>query len=277
MQPRGDRRPALFVRWRPSAATMRGSVVLVHGYGEHSGRYEHVMAALAERGFGCLAVDYRGWGQAEGRRAFVRRFDEYLDDVGWAVEECQRRSGHEPVLLGHSQGGLICALLAAERAPNLRGLVLSNPAVEFAVPVPRWKRMAAAAAAAVWPTFSLPAGIDPKLTTRDDGVLASLRADPLMVRRATAAWYRESQRAQARLLAAAPNLTQPSLYLIAGDDRIVHHRATRAVFDQARSPDKTWLEYPGAFHKLFNETAETRDQALRDLAAWLETRSTAPK
>ncbi len=265
------RRPELFECWRPVDAA-RGAVLVVHGFGEHSGRYEHVFEALNARGYSCLGVDYRGFGRAAGRRAFVRSFDDYLDDVQWGLDALAERWPGAPFLLGHSQGGLICARFAIARAPTLRGLVLSSPALRFSVSVPAWKRGLAHLLSAVWPSFTLPAEIPARDLTHDEEALRRLREDPLLVRVATARWYTECLRAQEQTLAGAAALRAPFLLQAAGDDRVVDAAVTRAFFDAAGAEDKTWIDYPGLFHEVYQETEVARGHALHDLTEWLDAR-----
>ena len=262
-------RPQLHARWRP-AAEERGAVLVVHGYGEHSGRYEHVFAALNACGRSCLGIDYRGFGQASGRRSYVRSFDEYLDDVQWGLDELRRHTDRAPVLLGHSQGGLIAALFAIERAPTLAGLVLSSPALRFALRVPAWKRALAHLLSAAWPTFALPSKVDARDLTQDEGLREALREDPLIVRVGTARWYTESLRAQRRARAGAARVVTPTLLQVAGSDRVVDASVTRAFCERLGATDVSWVEYPALFHEVYQEAAAGRGEALADLCRWLD-------
>ena len=118
----------LFERvWHPPQAPQAG-VVLVHGYAEHSGRYDHVAAFLNDRGYAVYAYDLRGHGRSEGRRAFVDTFVRYLNDLGVFLQRVRRRLQDVPLfLMGHSMGGTVCARFYLERRPELAGLVLSSP------------------------------------------------------------------------------------------------------------------------------------------------------
>ena len=262
-------RPKLYSEWRPAAAE-RGAVLVVHGFGEHIGRYGHVFDALNARGYSCLGVDQRGFGRSEGRRACVRAFDDYLDDVAWGLSELRARSTRLPVLLGHSQGGLVAALYAIERRPELRGLVLSSPALRFLVRVPWWKRTLAQLTSIVWPTLALPADLDAKDLTHDPDALQRMRDDQLAVRVATARWWTESLRAQRRALAGAPVVTTPTLLQVAGSDRIVDAATTRAFFEQLGAARKDWVGYPELFHEVYQEAPDGRARALEDLCGWLD-------
>lgn len=262
--------PRLYARWRP-AAEPRGTLVFVHGFGEHAGRYEHVLAAFDARGYGGLAFDRRGFGRSEGRRAFVRRFDEYLDDVDAALAAAAERSGDGPPwLVGHSAGGLVALLHALERPGRVAGLVVSAPALRFAVEAPAWKRALGRLASRVWPTLALPSGIEPELLTHDRAIAAATAADPLMALAPTARWYTEALDAQERVRARAGELTPPLLVLGAGADRICDPAAVREIHGLAGSPDKDLRWYDGLYHELFNELE--RERVFDDVAAWLDRR-----
>ncbi|MEC9047293.1 MAG: lysophospholipase [Planctomycetota bacterium] len=263
------RRPELYSVWRPAPAA-RGAVLVIHGFGEHVGRYDHVFAALNARGYSCLGVDQRGFGRSGGRRAYVRAFDDYLDDVAWGLDALQARAPGPPVLLGHSQGGLVAALYAMERRPALRGLVLSSPALRFLVRVPWWKRALAQLTSAFWPTLSLPADLDAKDLTHDPDARQRMREDELAVRVATARWWTESLRAQRRARDGAEQIQAPTLLQVAGADRVVDAAATRAFFERLGAARKEWISYPDLFHEVYQEVAVDRARALDDLCRWLD-------
>ena len=117
----------LFERsWLPDGAP-RGVLALVHGYAEHSGRYDYVGIWLAQRGYAVHALDLRGHGKSEGDRVFVRSFNEYLDDVdAFLALVRERHGGATPWLMGHSMGGTVVTLAAVTRRPEVRGLLLSG-------------------------------------------------------------------------------------------------------------------------------------------------------
>ena len=116
-------KPTLYYRWAP-AEPPKGTVLVLHGLSEHSGRYEHVLDHLAGAGFSALAIDYRGWGLAEGKRGCLRSFDEYVADALRGLRLARHKMGGEgPLfLLGHSQGGLLAARTAMEEGTGLAGL-----------------------------------------------------------------------------------------------------------------------------------------------------------
>jgi lysophospholipase len=270
----GARRPDIFVRWRepaPGARPARPPVVVVHGFGEHSGRYLRVLDAIAEAGHAVVALDRRGYGRSAGRRGFVRSFADYLEDVELALQHAARLTGDasRPILLGHSMGGLVALDYALAHGERLGGLVLSSPALRFRVEVPAWKHLIGLAASRLWPTLSLPTGRDPSLLSRDPRNEREIHADPWIVARATARWYTESRRAQRRVLAAAGTLQVPSLFLVAGDDRVVDPEATRRFYAGVPSSQHSWHRFEHGRHELFQELPELRDEVLRTMLQWL--------
>jgi alpha-beta hydrolase superfamily lysophospholipase len=262
--------PEQFLRHWP-VSTPRARLILIHGFGEHSGRYGHVADALNARGVDVTSFDLRGHGESGGTRVFIERFDDYLDDVASVLENVEAASSGEPLfLLGHSMGGQIAALFALERDPTIAGLILSSPAMGFAVKVPAWKAVAGQFFSRVIPKRALPSGLDRNLLSHDPRVAEALDADPLAERNATARWYTESLAAQTLALEKAPSLSVPLLSLVSGADEITDVAATHRFHEAAGSTDKEWIEYEELYHELFNEVE--REKVLTDLADWIDGR-----
>jgi len=264
-------KPTLYYRWAP-AEPSEGTVLILHGLNEHSGRYEHVLDHLAGAGYSALAIDYRGWGLAEGKRGCLRSFDEYVTDALRGLRLARHKMGGDgPLfLLGHSQGGLLAARTAMEEGTGLAGLVLSAPALGIGVEVPFYKRAVAALASKLVPDLSMPSDIPLEWLTRDPEMLAWAAQDPLMPGIGTARWFTETLRTQALVLSSAASITVPTLFLIAGDERLVSNEANRAFGARLGGSDPTWIEYPDLRHEVFNELE--RAQVLGDLVSWLESR-----
>jgi alpha-beta hydrolase superfamily lysophospholipase len=280
----------------------RGRVVLVHGYAEHSGRYGHVAQPLTRCGLAVHAYDQRGHGRSGGRRAYVRRFDDYLRDLG-AVFEALPADDAPRLLLGHSMGGLVAALYVldrgaapaagesrsrgdaeqqggvdaeqqggvdAEQQGGVDALVLSSPAVNVAVNTPAPLRRVAPVISRLLPTLPtvpLPEGA----ISRDDAVLADAGADPLnYYGRTLARTGYEMLEASARLRATMHRLRLP-LYVTHGTaDRLTDPAGSRALVEAAASPDKTLRLYDGLYHETYNEP-ENQD-VLHALCHWITRR-----
>jgi lysophospholipase len=255
--------------FRP-AGEARAAVAVVHGYGEHGGRYRQLAGELAESGFCVCVYDLRGHGRSAGRRGHVGRFKEYLDDTGQFVDWARLQARGLPLfLLGHSMGGLIAASFVEQRRPSdLAGLVLSAPFLRLAEPVPTYKLVMAHIASVLVPTLDVGNTLDAAGLSHDQDVVAQYRTDPLNHTAATARWATEVFAAQRSALSHAGRITLDLLVMAGADDPVAHPDAARELFAAARSRDKKLLVYPGLLHEIFNEVE--REAPVADLRAWLE-------
>lgn len=262
----------LFTRaWTPAQPI--ASVLIVHGVGEHSGRYERLAGELTQAGFAVFAYDHRGHGRSEGQRGHIDRFTDYLDDLDRAVAWARGRGPRPLFLIGHSLGGLI-VLHAAARTPALAdGLVLSSPACGLAVHVPAWKHAVAMLANVIWPTLAMRrTRVDSAYLSHDPAIGRAYLADPLVHFFITARGYAEVlTRLRRAAEAAAASVRLPALVFQAGDDHLVDAQATRAMFNALGSADKqlVWLE--GWYHEVFNEAERAR--MIGQVLAWLRERA----
>ncbi len=251
-------------------------IAVVHGYGDHGGRYTWFGEDMAARGHAVYVYDLRGHGQSSGTRGQVRRFDEYLDDTAVFLAEVRRRQPDAPLfLLGHSLGGLVCARFAEERAQELeaagvRGLILSSPFLQLAEAVPPSKVVAARAMARVWPNHDIGNTVRAAQLSHDQSVVEAYVTDPLVHHVAPARWASETLAAQDAAMAGAERVALPLLMLYGTDDQVADVAFMEALYARASSEDKSIERYQGLYHECFNETG--REQVYRDLAAWLAAR-----
>ena len=261
----------LYVReLRPDSP--KAEVVVLHGYGDHSGRYLEIMRYLAKAGYAVHAVDYRGHGQADGRRGHVDRFSEYLDDLdvffGKVKEKAQ---GRKLFGLGHSHGGLLLIDYAITRPDSgFSGVVLSDPYLKLKFAPPKYLVMLSGLLSKIIPWLSVSNELKPEMLTRDEVIQRATAADPLYNRNATPRWFVESNLAQAEVKLRAPEFRWPSLWLLGTDDPIANPQAARELYDRIGSKDKELVEYSGFRHEILNEVG--REKAYADLTRWLDAR-----
>jgi alpha-beta hydrolase superfamily lysophospholipase len=260
----------LFVRDWPTAnpATARGSVLIVHGLGEHSGRYEALARWLNERGLWVRAPDLRGHGQSGGARGVIRRDDDHLQDIAAMIEALQAASGQVPFLLGHSMGGLIATAIAVRRMLPLRGLVASSPALDAGLSLPQ--RLLVGAMLRLAPHKAVRNGLAVDAISHDIHVVSAYKNDRLVHDRICArlAHFIHTEGVNARVQAGLLNV--PALLLYAEADRLVNPAGSREFAATAPAAWLTAKGYDGAYHELFNEVPQYRDAVLADLDAWLE-------
>ncbi|HEY6421794.1 MAG TPA: lysophospholipase [Pseudonocardiaceae bacterium] len=246
----------------------RAVVVLVHGLHEHSGRYPHVGARLAEAGFAVYAADHRGHGRTDGRRANLERMGLVVADLGSFVGFARQRHPGLPVfMVGHSLGGLIALQYATEPGTSLDGLVASAPAVQVSPGPPLLRHLAPLLSALVPDLPAAPLGAENKIS-RDPEVVRAYRVDPLVYHgnikvRTGAEILVTIEGLPARL----PRLSVPLLLLHGTADQICDPTGSTLVHEHVSSVDKTLRRYDGLYHEIFNEPE--RDDVLTDLISWL--------
>lgn len=243
-------------------------VLLAHGFGEHSGRYGHVVEALTQAGFGVLRFDFRGHGESAGRPGHIDRFDEFVEDLNAASLLLREVAGVERHLsLAHSYGGLVTAVWLGENRPPVDAFAATSPAFGFAVKLPTWRKGLAACMSHLWPRYSEPNRIDRAILTHDPEQQALHAHDEGNGNRASARFYTESLAAHQRALDLAPSLTLPRLILAAGDDQLVSTPAIER-FVAASQGDCDLQVFEGAYHELFNELPRWRQTALDTVLAF---------
>ena len=226
-------------------------VVLVHGYGEHLGRYEHVARALNARGATVVGPDHVGHGRSPGERALIEDFEPVVDALRGVVQDA--RGDLPVVMVGHSMGGLIATRYAQRHRDDLAGLVLSGPAVGLGPVIEGW--LAAP---------ELPADpIDVAVLSRDPAVGEAYAADELVYH---GGWKRptlEAFLAADEAIAAGPGFGDlPLLYVHGADDQLVPAALARPVVERVAGPDSDLRLIDGARHEVFNELGKEQTIAL---------------
>ncbi len=250
----------------------RAIVMIAHGLGEHSGRYEELAHDFARAGLSTYALDHRGHGRSDGRRGHARRFVRYIHDF----ERFRRRvvGAAGPVVplifLGHSLGGLILIRYLQEYiAVPARGAVFSAPALGHAVEVPQWKERLAQVLYYVAPALPMSTGLDPQYLSHDSQIIEAYERDTLVHDRITPRLYGEIQREVEVAFQKAGRLRLPILMLIPSSDKIARPdlmQSFAAAVDGARRAKV--ITYPGLYHEILNET--TRSSVVADLLGWIE-------
>ena len=252
------------------AQDARALLVVVHGFGEHSGRYEPFARRLAEQGIAVAAPDLWAHGRSGGTRGDLGEVADCVRQLQqMAVEVFLPQAGQTRyALFGHSFGGLASILWALDAPAPLKRLILQSPLLEAGFKIPGWKRGAATLLASVWPTWSFHMGLDLSRLSHDPAVRQAYLADSSNHDSMSVRTYWSMQRAQDDAFARAQALRVPVLLLCGTDDRIISVERAQQWFDLVACP-KRRLMFPGSYHELQHE--RILDEALRAVRDWVLT------
>lgn len=259
--------------WEPETAA-EAAIVLVHGAGEHIGRYEHVAQWFVEQRIAVIGGDLPGLGRSAGRRGHIDDFEEYIKTAREWLLQAKSRFGEVPIfMLGHSMGGLVVTrLLQAPDAASLpiRGAVLSSPCYALKLAIPAWKQRLAAVLDLMAPTFRMPNGIDSTSVSRSPEIVHAYSVDPHIESRVSVRWFTQLQKAMQLAMAEAAAVTQPVFLLQAGADLLVDPNKPIQFIEKVASSDKKIIVYPDLYHELLNEPE--RRQVFADMLEWISAR-----
>lgn len=246
-------------------ASPRGTVVIVHGYGEHGGRYGHVAERLTREGYRVLAPDHHGHGESEGTRGRIS-FEDAVTDLDHLVNIAHDAPAGPPVfMLGHSMGGALALRYALSHADRLTGLIVSAPLVQ--VEGRAAAKLLGRVLGVIAPGAPV-ARIDPGLVSRDPAVVAAYAEDPLVHHDPIPAeTVSEFLRHAATLPDHVHRITLPTLLLYGTADRLCAPAGAELVRERMRQADLTTRTYEGLYHEILNEPE--RDRVLDDIVEWL--------
>ncbi|XP_055115740.1 monoglyceride lipase isoform X8 [Symphalangus syndactylus] len=265
----------LFCRyWKPTG-TPKALIFMSHGAGEHCGRYEELARMLMGLDLLVFAHDHVGHGQSEGERMVVSDFHVFVRDVLQHVDSMQKDYPGLPVfLLGHSMGGAIAILTAAERPGHFAGMVLISPLV-LANPesATTFKVLAAKVLNLVLPNLSL-GPIDSSVLSRNKTEVDIYNSDPLICRAGLKVCFGiQLLNAVSRVERALPKLTVPFLLLQGSADRLCDSKGAYLLMELAKSQDKTLKIYEGAYHVLHKELPEVTNSVFHEINMWVSQRT----
>jgi len=257
----------LYLR-RHELPSPHGEILIVHGFGEHSGRYVELTNHLVNNNYSVTAYDHRGHGLSDGLPGHVESFSEYDEDLAKIVKSIKERTDVKSLfVIGHSMGGLIALRHAARKDTAISGTVVSAPLIDVAVPVPAHKLMIARVGARMAPRMRLDNEINPSYLSRDPEVGRAYASDPLVNRKVSAKWFSEAKQAMHEVTEWAPEIKVPVLVMHGTEDRLASVVATQRIFERIGSADKELEILSGYYHELFNEPE--RQEIFKRVTKWL--------
>jgi acylglycerol lipase len=254
--------------WRSwEVASPTATFAVVHGLGEHSGRYARFAEAMAARGYSTFAVDLRGHGQSEGPRGHVDSWNDWVKDVeqfvGMAAEH---PSAGEVIPLGHSFGGVVVLSAVIRDVVTTRRFALSNPALQVKVKVPGWKLSIGRLTSSLVPKLTLSNEVDPAAVSRDPAVVQAYRDDPLVHSKISSRLFTEWNAASAEVMSRAAEIKTPFLLIVGDADPLIDPQGSFELDRRATGAPHQLRSYAGRYHEPFNDLDS--DEIFDDLASW---------
>ncbi len=257
--------------WPRAAGTaLRGVVVLVHGLGEHAGRYDNLAQRLNAWGFAVRGYDQYGHGESGGPRGGLPADDRLLVDLADIIDSARNRmeKGVPLILLGHSMGGLVAAQFVAQALRPVEALVLSSPALDPGLSAVQ--KMLVAILPKVVPNLQVSNALDATKISHDPAVVKAYQSDRLVHDRICARLARFIAEGGPATVAAAPGWKVPTLLMYAGADALVNPAGSRAFSAAAPQAVVTTRCFDGLYHELFNEL--DAEPVFAELKGWLDAR-----
>jgi acylglycerol lipase len=254
--------------WLPEGEP-KAVLLVVHGLAEHSGRYVNVVNHFVPLGYAVYGVDHVGHGKSSGTRVYVERFEDFTDTLKIYLDMVRHWQPDKPIfLVGHSLGGLIGAAYLLDHQAELKGAVLSGPAVKVPDTISPTTIFVGKVLSALMPKLGL-IGLEAEGVSRDPAVVQAYVSDPLVWHgKITARLSAELVKAMQRVTAEATKITLPILIVQGSADKLVDPKGAQMLYDTVSSVDKAIKIYDGLYHEVYNEPEH--DQVLGDVKAWLE-------
>lgn len=249
-------------------------ILIVHGLGEHSGRYANYVNYFVPRGYALYGFDTRGHGRSGGARGYVERFDQYVEDVDRRAAQARSDWPGTPLfVLAHSLGSLMGLSYARQHSDRLNGLIVTGTALQDALQLPPWKRSLATALSRVTPSLKMNNGIALSSLSHDPAVIAAYEADPLTHTWGTPRLATETEVVRAQIRQGATTWRVPTLMLHGGADLICVPDGARLFAAQTPPGLVEYRSYPGLYHEIHNEPE--KEQVFSDIETWLQRRLNA--
>ena len=253
--------------WRPEEGT-RAVLVVVHGFGEHSGRYTNVVDSLVPGGFAVYSFDLRGHGRSPGQRGHINAWAEYREDLRAFLQWVRSHEPKSPIfLMGYSLGGLIVLEFVLRGQEDFTGVVVSGP-ILIQPEIPRLLMALSRILSHILPRLSMDSRLDASTISRDSAVVRAYRDDPLVHSKGSPRLATEMSKAIAWTQAHASEWQLPLLILHGKADRLVPAEGSRVFYEKVAFPDKERHEYEGGYHEPHSDIHH--EQVLKDVMRWVE-------
>lgn len=247
----------------------KANIIIIHGTGEHSGRYNDTAHKLFELGFNVYTGDLIGHGLSDGERVYINSIMDYMNNVDFFISRIQN---DKPLfLLGHSMGGLIVLYyMLFNKNKNIRGVIASSPYIKEKVKISAIKYTFGKAASVLFPRLKIASGLKGEMVCRDKEIAYKYNDDELINSKVTARWFVELEKARNKLVQEQVAFDSPCLILQAGEDLAIDVEAVQQFYQAISSKDKEFVLYDSFYHEILNDPEKNR--VIEKISSWISDR-----
>jgi alpha-beta hydrolase superfamily lysophospholipase len=254
-------------KWEPEGE-IKAVINLVHGIGEHSGRYQRWAEQLTGAGYAVMTFDLRGHGNSGGLRGHVSTFDHYADDVSLLLENTSKQFPGKPCFLyGISLGGIIVLYYLIQRQPQISGAIVTSVGLHSPIAEQKLKVFLARLLGSIWSSGSLPSGLEPDTICRDQKVVEAYLSDPLVHDRVSFGFGKSVLQAIEYVFDNVSRINLPLLLMHGTADQLAYPSGTQTIADSVTCDCATKL-FEGLSHELHNEPE--KEEVFEYLREWLD-------
>lgn len=264
-----DGQELFFQMYRPSKP--KGSLIIIHGLGEHSGRHQKFSKHMIKHGWAVYLFDQRGHGKTPGIRGHAENFQVLVKDLSAVVKEVKALgNGRKCFLVGHSFGGQVIINFLAQHPHMVQGAIIFAPNIKLRLQIPWFKKMGGELLSLILPSLGVSNLLRAKDLSRDPKVVENFNQDPLVIRKVSLRLASGMFKNQDEVLSLAPKIKTPCLILHGEEDKITCPEGSQEFFEKMKVRDREIKIYPHSYHELLNDIG--KEKVYQDLEAWLEKR-----
>jgi alpha-beta hydrolase superfamily lysophospholipase len=266
----GDKTTFCVQGWEPDTSP-KAIIALVHGLGEHTGRYAHVGKALTDAGYALIGFDLRGHGKSGGARGHFPSLDAVMQDIRQFFQFLSGRyPGLPQFLYGHSLGGLLVLSYALQHGAGLKGVVSTGPGLSSALQEQKAKVAMVKILGSLVPAMIIKSDLEVAALSHDPGVVQAYQDDPLVHDRVSLGFGRAGLRAIGLCFAGAKRFSQPLLIMHGKADRITYPSGSEdfARLVSESNKDVTLKLWDNLYHEIHNESEQA--EVFKVMIEWLD-------
>ena len=264
-------RTKLFIQgWEPENSKPKALIALVHGLGEHAGRYAHVGKALTDAGYALVGFDLRGHGKSDGARGHSSSLDTYMQDIQQFFRRMETRYPDIPhFLYGHSLGGLLVLAYAIQYGEHLKGVITTGPGLQSSLQEQKAKVAMVRLLGSLLPAITLQSGLDAAAISRDTTIVDVYKTDPLVHDNASLGLGKAALSAIDLCFARAKEFPVPLLIIHGKADKIAYASGSEdfAELLRAEGKDVTLKIWDDLYHEVHNEPE--KEEVFQLVIEWL--------